>query len=382
MPLSHCLPALIAGLFALLPATAMADGQRFPLNLPTGVSEISREVYDLHMLIFYICCVIGILVFGVLFYSLIAHRRSRRPQASKFSESLGAEIGWTLVPFVILVAMAVPAAKTLVAMEKPGDYDMTVKITGYQWKWHYEYLDQDLSFFSSLHPEHNEARQLGSGVDVRKIPNYLDEVDKPLVLPVAKRVRFLLTSNDVIHSWWLIDLAVKKDAVPGYINETWGIIEKPGTYYGKCAELCGRGHGFMPIKVVAVEDEEFNQWIDQQKSEIAAAAAGADRDWTFAELRERGRKVYVASCAACHNVDGSGLGDLFPAMTGNPVVNGPIESHIDIVLNGVAGTAMQAFRNQLNAVDLAAVITYERNDLGNEVGDSVQPREISKLLNN
>ncbi len=219
-PLFRSFPALAAGLFALIPTPA--GGQNFPLNLPPGVSEISRNVYDLHMLIFYICCAIGVLVFGVLLYSLIAHRRSRRPQASRFSESLGAEIGWTLVPFIILVVMAVPAARTLVAMEKPGDYDMTVKITGYQWKWHYEYLDQDLSFFSSLHPEHNKARQLGSGVDVNKIANYLLEVDNPLVLPVDKRVRFLLTSNDVIHSWWLIDLAVKKDAVPGLYQRDLG----------------------------------------------------------------------------------------------------------------------------------------------------------------
>ena len=380
MPLFRRFQALIACLFALFPP--LAGGQSFPLNLPPGVSKISREVYDLHMLIFYICCAIGVLVFGVLFYSLIAHRRSRRPQASKFSESLGTEIGWTLVPFVILVAMAVPAARTLVAMEKPGDYDMTVKITGYQWKWHYEYLERDLSFFSSLHPEHNKARQLGSGVDVSSIPNYLDEVDTPLVLPVNRRIRFLLTSNDVLHSWWLIDLAIKKDAIPGYINEAWGIIETPGTYYGKCAELCGRDHAFMPIKVVAVEDEEFDQWLEQQRREAVAAAAGADRDWTPAELVERGRGVYVANCAACHNIDGSGLGAAFPAMTGSPVVKGPLDGHIDIVLNGVAGTAMQAFRAQLNAVDLAAVITYERNDLGNEVGDSVQPREISRLLNN
>lgn len=240
-------------------------------NMPKGVTQISHEVWWLHMFAFWICVVIGIGVFGVMFYSLFAHRRSRHPVPAKFHENTTVEIVWTIIPFLILIVMAVPAAGTLIKMYDTRDSDLTVRITGYQWKWQYEYVGQGVSFFSTLKADANAARQLGSGIDPATVPNYLHDVDRPLVLPVGKKVRFLLTSNDVIHGWWVPDLAIKKDAIPGYINEMWTKIDEPGTYRGQCTVLCGRDHGFMPIVVKALPEAEFEQWLAQEKS---AAAAG------------------------------------------------------------------------------------------------------------
>ncbi len=371
--------ACLLGVLIAIPAVVQSDEYPVPLNLPVGVTEISQSVYTLHMLIFWICCVIALLVFGVLFYSVYAHRKSKGAVAATFHESTTVEIFWTIIPFIILVAMAVPAAKVLIAMEQTGDADMTIKVTGYQWKWHYDYIGEDVGFFSSINPEHNAARQKNSGIDVTQFEHYLKDVDNPLVVPVGKKIRFLQTSNDVIHSWWVPDLAVKKDAIPGFINENWALIEKPGVYRGKCAELCGRDHGFMPIVVKAVNEEEYNTWLAAQKAGVTEDAQAAGKTWSKDELIARGEGVYNSTCVACHQAGGQGIPGVFPAITGSPVAIGDATAHTQLILNGVSGTAMAAFGQQLNDIDIASVITYQRNALGNSVGDLVQPAEVAAM---
>lgn len=366
---------LAAGIGILLPISVVqAD---YELNMPRGVTEISNEVYDLHMLIFYICCVIGVVVFGAMIYSMIYHRKSKGHEAASFHESTTVEIVWTIIPFIILIGMAVPAAKTLIAMENTEDSDVTIKVTGYQWKWSYEYMDGEaagIKFFSNLATPREQIRN-----QQEKGENYLLEVDNPVVVPVGKKVRFLLTSNDVIHAWWVPDLAVKKDAVPGFINEMWTRIDKPGVYRGQCAELCGRDHGFMPIEVVALEEAKYLDWAAEQQAALQAATESADRDWAQDELMAKGQEVYNKNCAACHQANGAGLPGAFPAITGSPVVQGALKDHVSLVMNGRDGTAMAAFAGQLSDVEMASVITFQRNALGNAVGDSVQPREIKAI---
>ncbi len=366
---------------------ALAD-----INMPVGVTPISKEVYGLHMMIFWICCAIGAAVFGVMFYSMFKHRKSKGAKAADFHESTTVEIIWTAVPLFILIAMAIPAAKTLIAMEDTSDAEVTIKVTGYQWKWHYEYLDSGISFFSSLHPEHNAARQVGSGADVSQFENYLKEVDRELVLPVGKKVRFLHTSADVIHSWWVPALAVKKDAIPGFINENWALIEEPGVYRGKCTELCGRDHGFMPVVVRALPEDEYLAWVEENapapaiteadtaaSQQVAAADEDADREWAMDELMAKGEGVYNTYCSSCHQANGEGLAGAFPAIAGSAIANGPHDAHISTVYVGVAGTAMASFAAQLSDVDMAAVLTYQRNAFGNTVGDTIQPSAIKAL---
>jgi len=317
----------------------------------------------------------------VLFYSIYAHRKSKGAVAATFHESTTVEIIWTIIPFIILVAMAVPAAKVLIAMEQHGDSDMTIKVTGYQWKWHYDYIGEDVSFFSAINPEHNAARQLNSGIDVNQYEHYLKDVDNPLVLPVGKKIRFLHTAGDVLHSWWVPDLAVKKDAIPGFINENWARIEEPGVYRGKCAELCGRDHGFMPIVVRALPEDEYNSWLAEQKAGSAKETMAAGKTWSTDELIARGESVYNVSCIACHQAGGQGIPGVFPAITGSPIATGSAATHLNLVFNGVATTAMAPFGPQLNDIDIAAVITFQRNALGNSVGDSVQPADVAALRN-
>jgi len=235
-------------------------------NLPRGVTEFSREAYDLHMIILWICVVIGVLVFGAMFVSIILHRKSRGAEAAQFSHSTKAEIAWTVIPIVILVVMAIPATRVLILMETTAGYEMDIKITGYQWKWQYEYLDEDISFISSLDPESDAARQLDSGIDPASVDNYLLEVDNPLVIPTDTKIRFLITAGDVIHSWWVPELGWKRDAIPGLVNEAWTEVSEPGVYRGQCAELCGKDHGFMPVVVVVMPRAEYQQWVAQQKS--------------------------------------------------------------------------------------------------------------------
>jgi cytochrome c oxidase subunit II len=346
----------------------------FPLNLTEGVTPTSHKVYELHMLILYIVTAIGIAVFAVMAWSIFHHRKSKGAVAATFHHSTTAEILWTIIPIIILIAMAVPATKVLIFMEKTGDAEMTLKVTGYQWKWKYDYLDEGVSFFSALAQEDNEARQRNSGIDPNTIDNYLNNVDNPIVLPVETKIRILTTAADVIHSWWVPALGWKRDAIPGFINDNWTFIEKPGVYRGKCAELCGKDHGFMPIVIHAVSKAEYATWIEEKKAEQAAAASGGDREWAMDELMEKGKAVYAANCVSCHMAEGQGVEGLFPRLDGSPVATGSATDHISIVLNGK--NLMPAFKAQLNDVDLAAVITYERNSWSNSAGDMVQPSDV------
>jgi len=344
------------------------------LNMTPGVTDISHKVYDLHMLIFKICVVICVGVFAVLIYSIFKHRKSKGAKPASFHESTTVEIIWTTIPFLILVGMAVPATKTLLALEDTRDADMSIKITGYQWKWKYDYLDEDISFFSTLTTPRDEIENKAA-----KGENYLAEVDNPIVVPINKKIRFLITSNDVIHSWWVPVLGWKQDAVPGFINDAWAEINEPGTYRGRCAELCGKDHGFMPIVLVAKTEEDYKAWVADQKAGAAAAAAASTQTLTKDELMTKGEAVYNKVCAACHQATGQGIPGVFPALAGSKIATGDQAAHINIVVHGKTGTAMQAFGEQLNAVDLAAVITYERNAFGNDTGDMVQPSDIAAV---
>jgi cytochrome c oxidase subunit 2 len=392
------------GLTLAVLASAWAD---WAVNMPRGVSGISNEVYELHMLIFGVCVVIAVVVFGAMIWSIFHHRKSRGVEPAKFSHSTKVEIVWTVIPIAILVAMAVPAADTLIRMEDTRNSDLTVKVTGYQWKWHYEYLDEGVQFFSNLSQESNRARQLRSGIDVSQVENYLLDVDRPLVVPVGAKVRLLLTSNDVIHSWWVPDFGGKKDAIPGFVNEFWFQADVPGTFRGQCAELCGRDHAFMPVVVEVLPVDEFTAWLAEQapaatpavaRTETATAAtpaaapapaasgvdaapaataepAAADASLSMDALMSEGRNVHLTYCAACHQADGTGLVAAgFPALAGLQI---GLEEHIQTVLNGRPGTAMAAFGPQLSDEQLAAVITFQRNAFGNETGDTAQPADIA-----
>ncbi len=364
------LPLLFISSF--LPSSAAFA--EYGYNLPEGVTPVSRNIYGLHMIIFWVCVGIAILVFGAMIYSMIFHRKSRGAVASNFHESTAVELLWTLIPLAILIAIAVPATRVLIDLENTDKADMTVKITGYQWKWQYEYLDEGVSFFSNLAKSSRDATK--DSTARIKLAHYLKDVDKPLVLPINKKIRFLMTSNDVIHSWWVRDLGVKQDANPGFINDAWATIEKPGIYRGQCAELCGKDHGFMPIVVEAKSEADYKSWVNKQKEIQKAAAAAGDKEWSKADLMAQGQKVYSKTCASCHGVTGQGVPGVFPALAGSPIATGDIKGHMNIVMNGKAGTAMQAFKQQLSDADIAAVITYERNAFGNNKGDLVQPSTI------
>lgn len=354
--------------------TAQAE---YALNLMQGVTQISHDLYDLHMLILWICAFIGVGVFGTMFYSIYYHRKSRGHVAAQFHESAKVEILWTIVPTLILIGMAVPATKAMLELDDVQDSDMSIKVTGWQWKWEYEYLDSGVHFFSSLDEASNRARQLGSGIDPKTVPNYLLNVDHPLVIPTKKKIRFLFTAADVIHSWWVPDLGWKKDTIPGFINEAWTYVEKPGTYRGQCTELCGKDHGFMPIVVIAMEEADYNAWVDEQRAKAETDKSLAEKEWAMDELMAKGESVYANNCASCHMPDGAGMPGTFPAISGSPVVNGDINAQIDLMYNGKG--MMPAFGQMLSEVDFAAVVTYTRNALGNSVGDSVQPSAIKSL---
>ena len=363
-------------MFLAIASPAVSAEQTF--NMTKGVTGISSEVYDLHMLIFWICVVIAVVVFGAMFYSIINHRKSKGAVAAHFHESTKVEVIWTIIPIIILVAMAIPATKTLVAMEDTSKPDLTVVITGSQWKWHYSYFGEDVEFFSLLS---TSAKQIEG--DEPKGEHYLLEVDNPLVLPINRKVRFLMTSDDVIHSWWVPDFAVKKDTIPGFINEAWTKIDKPGIYRGQCAELCGRAHGFMPVVVQAMEETEYEKWLADKKIEMAEARKAADaalaNNLSKDELMGIGEQVYIDRCAVCHQLNGLGVPGAFPAIKGSEIATGDATRHLNIILNGKNGTAMQAFANQLSEQEIAAVATYQRNAWGNDVGDIIQAAEVNAL---
>jgi len=370
------LAVVITATWLLLAAPGLTGNE---INMPRGVTSQSESHYDLHMIVLWICVIIGIGVFTAMFTSIVLHRKSRGHKAAKFSHSTTAEIIWTIIPVIILVSLAVPATTALVRMEDSSGADMTIKITAFQWRWKYEYLDQGISFISSLDAASNAARQLNSGIEPESVQNYLLNVDHPLVLPVGKKIKFLLTADDVIHSWWVPALGWKRDAIPGFINEAWTNIDKPGTYRGQCAELCGRDHGFMPIVVVALPEVEFEAWVKEQLADSDNQQQQVERLWTRQELLQQGKTVYATACATCHQPDGQGLTPAFPALAGSKVATGPVDAHIDVVMNGRAGTAMSAWRNKLSETDIAAVLTYTRNAFGNETGDVVQPITIAEI---
>ncbi len=353
---------------------------RSDVNLRPGVTDISHQVYDLHMLMFIICVIIAVLVFGVMFYSMIRHRKSTGAKPANFHENVKVEIAWTVVPFLILVGMAVPAANTLIDMEDVSKPDLTVLVTGSQWKWHYKYMDNNVEYFSVMATQQEQIRN-----KFNKGENYLLEVDRPLVIPTGQKVRFLITSDDVIHSWWVPDFAVKKDANPGFINEAWTKVNEPGVYRGQCAELCGKDHGFMPVVVIAKEPAEYNAWIKEQESIAQRAKEEEQRllamNMSMEELMSNGKRVYDAVCAACHMPNGEGLPGVFPALKGSKMALEDIPGHIDIVVNGKAGTSMASFSKQLTMSEIAAVVTYERNAWGNNTGDMVQAKDVNAIMN-
>jgi cytochrome c oxidase subunit 2 len=361
---------------ALTPLAANAQNQ---INMPTGVSdagvvitELGAEIYGLHMLIFWISVAIGVGVFGIMLYSIYAHRKSRGVKPSQFHEHTGVEIAWTIIPFFILVAMAVPATSTLLEVYDNDDAELSILVTGYQWKWKYEYLDADgenISFFSNLATSQEQIYN----TDV-KGENYLLEVDQPLVIPVDTKVRFLITASDVIHSWWVPEIAVKRDAIPGFINEAWTRVLAEGVYRGQCTELCGSYHGFMPVEVHVVSQDEFDDWTASKRGAAVADATLATQELSVDDLMARGADIYNASCWACHGAKGEGgLGN---AIAGSAIAMGGVDSHLNVIVNGVAGTAMQAFGAQLSDVDVAAVTTYQRNAFGNNTGDVVQASDV------
>ena len=353
---------------SVLGAQASAE---WGVNMRRGVTEVSQSVFDLHMTIFWICVVIGIVVFGVMFWSMLMHRKSEDSKPATFHEHLGVEILWTVIPLAILIVMAIPATKTLIDIYDADEADIDILVTGYQWRWQYQYVGEGVSFFSSMSTPRDE---IGNVSD--KNPNYLLEVDNPLVIPVGKKVRFLVTAADVIHSWWVPDFAVKKDAIPGFINEAWTRVEEPGIYRGQCTELCGKDHGFMPVVVEVLPQDEYDAWMAEQKEAAAKEAELREKDWTLEELVERGEKVYASACASCHQPTGEGLPPMFPALKGSAIVTEDMAQHLNIVLNGVPGTAMAAFGKQLSEVDVAAVITFERNAWGNDTGEMLAPVDV------
>jgi cytochrome c oxidase subunit 2 len=374
-------------LMIVLPVLIFSNAYaEYKYNMPVGVTPISQDIYHLHMTIFWICVVIGVAVFSVMFYSLIMHRKSRGVKPATFHGNIRIEILWAVIPFLILVVMAIPATLVLMRMEDTSKADLNIKVTGYQWKWQYEYLDEGIRFFSTISTPTDQLKNKAP-----KQQFYLMEVDKPLVLPIHKKIRFLVTSNDVIHSWWVPDLGIKRDAIPGFIHEAWARIEMPGIYRGVCAELCGINHAFMPIVVDARTEQDYEKWLQDQKAglqqqQIALKPAiNLEKHWTSQELFKHGQEIYDNNCAMCHKPDGTGMPPAFPAIKGSRIATGPIKAQIDIVLNGK--NAMPAWGAQLNDDDIAAAITYERNSWGNNdkekygagAGGTVTPADVAAM---
>lgn len=367
---------------ALVPFLASAQqlaNERSDLNMRVGVTDISEQVYGLHMLMFWICVAIAVVVFTVMFISIVKHRKSKGHKPANFHENVKVEIVWTVVPFLILIGMAIPAASTLIDMEDATKPDMTVLVTGSQWKWHYKYMENDVEFFSVMATQREQIEN-----QFPKSENYLLEVDRPLVIPTGQKVRFLITSDDVIHSWWVPDFAVKKDANPGFINEAWTRVNQPGVYRGQCAELCGKDHGYMPVVVIAKEPAEYAQWINDQERIAQELKAEEERllamNMSKEELMTIGQRSYTAVCAACHQPNGEGLPGVFPALKNSPLIMNDLAGHIDIILNGRTGTAMQSFSKQLTMSEIAAVVTYTRNAWGNNTGDVVQAKDVNAAM--
>jgi len=352
------------------------------LNLSTPVTRIAEDQNWIHWFLMWICLAIFVAVFGVMFYSVWKHRKSKGHAPAEFHESTTVEIAWTVVPFLIVVGMALPATRMVIEQKDTSNADVTVKATGYQWKWGYDYVKGDgegISFLSTLSTprEQIEDRNYPDAKAKREQnPTYLMEVDNALVVPVNRKIRVVVTANDVIHAWMVPSFGVKQDAIPGFVRDTWFRAEKVGVFRGQCAELCGKDHAFMPIVVDVRSDADYRKWVDEKKKEMLAKAEDPTKEWQLADLQSRGEKVYAANCVACHQANGKGVQGAFPALDGSKIVLGTQGGHIDIVLKGKAGTAMASFK-QLSDVELAAVLTYTRNAWGNKAEDNiVQPAEV------
>jgi len=352
--------------------STVVHGQSAAFNLQTPVTSLARLEYDLHSMLLLVTGVIFLLVLAVMLYAIVRHRKSIGHVAKPFHENTTVEIIWTVVPLLILLAIAWPATRAVLMQKSTHGEDMTIRITGYQWKWRYDYLDDNFGFVSHL-----ATPRAAMAATAARPEHYLLEVDEPLVLPTGRKVRLLLTANDVIHSWWVPQLGIKQDAIPGFLRDAWFIVDQPGIYRGQCSELCGKDHGFMPIVVDARSPEDYARWRAARLKMAAAAADDPSRVWSLAALRERGEKVYGQNCLPCHQASGKGIPGNFPALDGSPVVNGDKAAHIRIVFHGSQrNPAMQAWGKQLSDTDIAAVITYERNAWGNHTGQLVQPAEI------
>lgn len=380
-----------AGMGLMLAAWSLAAHAEYAWNFPKPVTPMAADTLHVHNKFMVIIMVIFVVVLGIMIYSIVKHRKSKGHQPANFTgPSTRAQVIWTLVPFAILlyidfILMGIPAYHSVVLMEDTkNNSEMVVKVTGSQWRWQYEYMDgeaQGIKFVSNLTTPEN---QIYNRED--KGEHYLLEVDNHLVLPTDKKVRILLTSNDVIHTWWVPAFGAARDAIPGFLRETWVKIEEPGTYRGQCKELCGKGHGFMPVVVDAVPEAKYKEWVAAKKEEMSAASADAAKEWGKDELMTQGKAVYDKNCAVCHQADGKGLPPAFPALSASKIVNAPNfddagalmkDSHVDRVFNGKG--MMPAWKGTLSDADIAAVVTYERNAFGNNMGDLVQPSQIKAL---
>jgi len=348
-------------------------------NMSVGVTEVSKSIFELHMVIFWICVAIGVIVFSIMFWSLWKYRKSKGAVAADFDDNFWLEIGWTVAATLVLVWMAVPSTQVMVEAYDDAEGEINILITGHQWKWHYEYLEDEVGFFSNL----STSQEQIDG-EVPKGEFYLREVDEPLVIPTNTRVRFLITGNDVIHSWWVPDFAVKQDAIPGFINTAWTNVPEPGIYRGACTELCGIKHAFMPVVVRVVEREEYDDFIAQKVTLAEAERLLTSKNWTKEELMERGEQFYNTNCAACHQANGAGIPPVFPALVGSQVVMSDSAKQIEILMEGVQGSAMAAFGDSYSEIDIAAVITYTRQAWSNgDNGDGVivTPKDIVDYKN-
>jgi cytochrome c oxidase subunit 2 len=361
---------------AVLGAAQTALANQYNLQPPQ--STIAHQIYDLHSLIMWIIAAIFVVVFGAMAYAIVMHRKSVGHKAEQFHENTTVEIIWTVIPFFILIGMAWPATKTIISMKDTSNPDITIKATGYQWKWGYDYLQEGISFYSTLSTPREQIEDY-ERKGTQKGEHYLIEVDNPVVVPVGKKVRIITTANDVIHAWWVPALGIKQDAIPGFVRDTWFKADSPGVYRGQCAELCGKDHGFMPIVVEAVTQDKYEQWVAEQKKRVAAAKPDPAKEWTAADLKAHGEKIYAGNCVACHQANGMGVPGNFPALSGSKIVNGPEAEQIKVVLNGIVKdgkpTAMASFKH-LSDVDIAAVITYTRNNWANKTGDTTTPAEV------
>jgi cytochrome c oxidase subunit 2 len=345
------------------------------VNLPPPVTQIATWQMGLHNMMLWICSAIFVAVFGVMFYSIFKHRKSRGAKSANFHESVAVEIAWTVVPFLIVIAMALPATKVVVAMKDTTNADLTIKATGYQWKWGYDYLKgegEGIAFLSTLDPA---QRAMSDSGKPDQVDDYLLKVDNPLVVPVDKKVRIITTANDVIHAWMVPAFGVKQDAIPGFVRDTWFRAEKVGDYYGQCAELCGKEHAYMPIHVKVLSQADYATWVAEQKKAMAAKADDPNKVWDLAGLMARGEKVYNANCAACHRADGKGAGPIKP-LDGSAIVLNEPEKQIQILLNGAANGSMPSWK-ALNDTELAAVMTYTKNSWSNQTGKVIQPAEFA-----